>query len=110
MVHIHSSWNSDRVAASCLNKSHARPKKRVVRMYTEYRGRELKLKTNYGSVRFFKQYEADIVAARLDGTALMVELADGSTFRYEPVNGRYVLTAGRRPADLAAAAVSKAVA
>ena len=97
MAHIRSSWNSDRVAASCFNKPHAQPKKRVVRMFTEYRGRELKLKTAYGSVRFSARYESDIVAAGLDGTALTVELADGSAFRYEPVNDRYVLTAGRRP-------------
>ena len=65
-MHIHSSWNSDRVAACCISKPRETAAvRRPVRMYTEFRGSALTVKTYRGAVKFAHVYEADVVGARM---------------------------------------------
>ena len=93
-MHIHSSWNSDRVAACCINKPReAAVVRRPVRMYTEFRGSALTVKTYRGAVKFVHVYEADVVGARISADALEVELENGVTYLYAFENGRFHLQA-----------------
>ena len=74
-MHIHSSWNSDRVAACCISKPRETAAvRRPVRMYTEFRGSALTVKTYRGGVKFAHLYEADVIGARLSANELVVEL------------------------------------
>ena len=89
-MHLHSSWNSDRVAACCINK----PRKyssvrKPVRMYTELRGHSLAVKTRRGAVKFAHIYSANIVEASFDDGKLNVELENGATYAYVYANGRF---------------------
>ena len=89
-MHIHSSWNSDRVAACCISKPHKTAVvRRSVRMYTEFRGPALTVKTYRGAVKFAHVYEADVIGARLSADELEVELEDGATYLYAFENGRF---------------------
>ena len=93
-MHIHSSWNSDRVAACCISKPReAAAVRRPVRMYTEFRGSALTVKTYRGAVKFAHVYEADVVGARMSVDALEVELENGATHLYAFENGRFHLQA-----------------
>lgn len=91
-MHIHSSWNPDRVAACCINK----PRKtavvrRPVRMYTEFSGHALTVKTYRGTVKLVHLYEADIICARLSADALEVKLENGAAYLYAFEAGRFRL-------------------
>lgn len=91
-MHIHSSWNPDRVAACCINK----PRKtavvrRPVRMYAEFSGHALTVKTYHGAVKFVHLYEADVIGARLSADTLEVELENGTTYLYAFEAGRFHL-------------------
>ena len=93
-MHIHSSWNSDRVAACCINKPReAAVVRRPVRMYTEFRGHALTVKSYRGAVKFAHLYEADVIGARQSAGALEVELENGATYLYAFENGRFHLQA-----------------
>ena len=93
-MHIHSSWNSDRVAACCISKPRETAAvRRPVRMYTEFRGSALTVKTYRGAVKFAHVYEADVVGARMSADALEVELENGATYLYAFENGRFHLQA-----------------
>ena len=48
MEHIHSSWNSDRIAASLLNKSRKTPGKRETPLIAVFKGKDLKVVTGRG--------------------------------------------------------------
>ena len=55
-MHIHSSWNSDRVAACCINKPRETAVvRRPVRLYTEFSGHALAVKTYHGAVKFVRR-------------------------------------------------------
>lgn len=82
MEHIHSSWNSDRIAASLLNKSRKTPGKWETPLIAVFKGKDLKVVTGRGAVRFAADYRDTIASACcLDGW-LRVVLADGSVFTY----------------------------
>ena len=89
-MHIHSSWNSDRVAACCISKCREIANvRRSTRMYTRFSGRALTVKTTCGTVKFVHLYEADVVCARLTADALEVELENGAVYFYAFENGRF---------------------
>lgn len=91
-MHIHSSWNSDRVAACCISKPRETAAvRRPIRMYTEFRGSALTVKTYRGAVKFAHVYEADVVGARQSADTLEVELENGVTYLYAFKNGRFHL-------------------
>ena len=91
-MHIHSSWNSDRVAACCISKPHKTAVVRhPVRMYTEFRGPALTVKTYRGAVKFAHVYEADVTGARLSADVLEVELGNGVVYFYAFEAGRFHL-------------------
>lgn len=79
MEHIHSSWNTDRIAASLLNKSRKLQEKPLI---TVFRGKSLKVVTGRGAVRFAADYRDTIASACCSGGRLRVVLADGSVFTY----------------------------
>ena len=55
-MHIHSSWNSDRVAACCISKPHKTAVVRhPIRLYTEFRGHALTVKSNRGALKFVRR-------------------------------------------------------
>ena len=98
-MHIHSSWNSDRVAACCISKPHKTAVvRRPVRMYTEFRGPALTVKTYRGAVKFAHVYEADVIGARLSADELEVELENGATYLYAFEAGRFHLQTLPTPA------------
>ena len=91
-MHIHSSWNSDRVAACCISKPHkSAVVRRSVCMYTEFRGSALTVKTYRGGVKFAHVYEADVIGPQLSADTLEVELENGTTYLYAFENGRFHL-------------------
>ena len=100
---IKSSWNPYRVAACCTQK----PRKvascgRSVRIFAEFRGNTLKVKTQRGIVKFEADYSAKIVSALVRGEKLIVELANGARFEYEIIGGKFKLV---RCSDAARASV-----
>lgn len=55
-MHIHLSWNSDRVAACCISNPHKTAVvRRPVRMYTEFSGHALTVKTYRGAAKFVRR-------------------------------------------------------
>ena len=82
MEHIHSSWNTDRIAASLLNKSRKIQEKREKPLISVFRGKSLKVVTGRGAVRFAADYRDTIASACCSGGRLRVVLADGSVFTY----------------------------
>ena len=98
-MHIHSSWNSDRVAACCISKPHKTAVvRRPVRMYAEFSGHALTVKTYRGAVKFAHVYEDDVIDARLSADTLEVELENGVTYPYAFENGRFHLRTLPAPA------------
>lgn len=91
-MHIHSSWNPDRVAACCLNKpSRNVSVRKPEQVYCEYRKGSLKVKTHRGAVRFCVGYDSDIVSAHTTANGLEVELANGAHYSYRKVEKGYEL-------------------
>ena len=93
MKKINSSWNPDRVAACLIGKGgkKAVSGRRPVKMFAEYRGNALTVKTYKGSVAFVADYPAKIVSACYRAPELAVELGDGSRYLYRREGGRFVL-------------------
>lgn len=91
-MHIRSSWNSDRVAACCINKPHKTAAvRRPVRMYTEFSGHALTVKTYRGAVKFAHVYDADVIDAWLSSDVLEVGLENGAAYVYAFENGHFHL-------------------
>ena len=96
-MHIRSSWNSDRVAACCINK----PRKdaavrRPARMYAKFSGRALTVKSNRGALKFVHLYEADVICALMSADTLEVELENGAKCFYAFEAGRFRLENKRK--------------
>lgn len=97
-MHIHSSWNPDRVAACCINKLRKTAVvRRPVRMYTEFSGHALTVKTYRGAIKFVHLYEADIICARLSADVLEVKLENGAVCFYAFEGGRFRLQTSPTP-------------
>lgn len=92
MKTLRSSWNSDRVAACYVNRPRTTPKKRETRMYTEYRGKNLKVKTYRNAIRYAASYNSDIASAVYSSGELTVRLIDGSIYTYALDNEKFVQT------------------
>ena len=99
-MHIHSSWNSDRVAACCISKPRETAAvRRPIRMYTEFRGSALTVKTYRGAVKFAHVYDADVIDAWLSTDVLEVGLENGAAYVYAFENGRFRLRTLPAPAS-----------
>ena len=82
-MHIHSSWNPDRVAACCSNKRRETAVVRhPARMYAKFSGRALTVKSNRGALKFVHLYDADVSCARMSADTLEVELENGAVHLY----------------------------
>ena len=96
-MHIHSSWNSDRVAACCINKRRETAVVRhPARVYAEFCGHALAVKTYRGKMKFVHLYEADVICARLSADTLEVELENGAKYFYTFEDGRFRLENKRK--------------
>ena len=98
MFHIHSSFNSDRIAACLLNKPPKKPTRKEIRIFTVYKDNELKVKTSRGAIKFMTTLPDKITSACCSNGQLTVMLADGSTItrKYNSVNGDFRPAAQRR--------------
>ena len=93
-----SSWNPDRVAACCLNKpSRKASVRKPEQVYCEYRKDSLKVKARRGAVRFYANYDSDIVSAHTTANGLEVELANGAHYSYRKVETGYELLSREIP-------------
>lgn len=96
-MHIHSSWNPDRVAACCINKPREIDvARRPARMYAKFSGRALTVKSNRGALKFVHLYDADVICARMSADTLEVELENGAKYFYAFEAGRFRLENKRK--------------
>ena len=90
MQRIKSSWNEDRIAASCCNRRHSKKNgPRPSALYAEY-----KLNTDKVTVFtrrrrevFARRFGDAIRSARIEGAALRVETVNGSRYKCDAVTG-----------------------
>lgn len=87
MQNIKSSWNEDRIAASCCNRCHSKKNgPRSSALYAEY-------KMNTDKVTVFTRRRREVFARRF-GDAIRSARIEGDDLRVETVNGsRYVCDA-----------------
>ena len=113
---LHSSWNSDRVAACCRNKSAARRTSARSRLIAQHRGNEVTLLGPCGGKRGTWMMKVAVSSAIVRDGRLAVETVDGSKYEYDvetkkllsenaPVAGKteVILALPTEPRDLAAA-------
>ena len=90
MGRIHSSWNSDRVAAAyCAQRSAKSFSRRPAALCATYRmdGNEVSVVTRRGRKVFTRQFDGRIVSACVHGDLLEVETSAGSFFRCDAHTG-----------------------
>lgn len=88
---MHSSWNSDRVAACCIAKPHKVSTGRRVKMYAQFKNEELKVLTYRGTEKFHMVYNAPIASAVVRDDGLEVELSNGDHYEYDYACGKFEL-------------------
>lgn len=85
---IHSSWNSDRVAACCRNKSAARRTSARSRLIAQHRGNEVTLLGPCGGKRGTWMMKVAVSSAIVRDGRLAVETVDGSKYEYDVETGK----------------------
>ena len=113
---LHSSWNSDCVAACCRNKSASRRASSRARLVAQHRGNEVTLLGPCGGKRGTWMMKVAVSLAIVHDGRLAVETVDGSKYEYDvetgkllsenaPVAGKteVILALPTEPRDLAAA-------
>ena len=80
---LHSSWNSDRVAACCRNKSAACRASSRARLVAQHRGNEVTLLGPCGGKRGTWMMKVAVSSAIVRDGRLAVETVDGSKYEYD---------------------------
>ena len=88
---LHSSWNSDRVAACCRNKSAARRTSARSRLIAQHRGNEVTLLGSCGGKRGTWMMKVAVSSAIVRDGRLAVETVDGSKYEYDIETGKLPL-------------------
>ena len=90
MKNIKSSWNADRIAASCCNRRHSKKNgPRPSALYAEYKMNTDKVTvfTRRGREVFVRRFGDTIQSARIEGDDLRVETVNGSRYMCDAVTG-----------------------
>ncbi len=90
MQRIKSSWNADRVAASCSNRRHSKKNgPRPSALFAEYKLNTDKVTvfTRRGREVFARRFGDTIRSARIEGDDLRVETVNGSRYMCDAVTG-----------------------
>ena len=90
MKNIKSSWNENRIAASCCNRRHSKKNgPRPSALYAEYKMNTDKVMvfTRRGREVFARRFGDTIRSARIEGDDLSVETVNGSRYICDAVTG-----------------------
>ena len=90
MQNIKSSWNEDRIAASCCNRRHSKKNgPRPSALYAEYKLNTDKVTvfTRRGREVFARRFGDTIWSARIEGEDLRVETVNGSRYKCDAGTG-----------------------
>lgn len=80
---IHSSWNSDRVAACHVSRTHKARATRKPYLYAQYRDNEVSVCGARGKARFTIRFDNKIISAIVKDDRLIVTTADDCVRYYD---------------------------
>lgn len=87
---IHSSWNSDRVAACHICRPHTARAVRKPYLYAQYRDNEVSVRGARGKVRFTLKFDRKVLSAVIKDDHLIVTTADECIRHYDVMTHKLI--------------------
>ena len=87
---IHSSYNTDRIAACFINKPHKIRATTVRHYYAQYSGKTVSVQWGNGHIKFELSFEDDIASALCRDGKFSVELVNGDHYTYDLKTGEQI--------------------
>jgi len=94
---MRSSWNSDKIAASILNKDHSARKPAKRYYFAQRRGNEVSVCNARGKVRFTYAFNCALESALIVDDVLKVTAEDGSVYTFDVHTGRHLASRLSQP-------------